>query len=93
MAIGEVGSPGQSVLRAVEVDLNLSQGSVTLHHHLMVVNTVMERTLNGEIVTLMLVLSLVKKTYKNVFCLALKMLIINSSGWRMGKLEILEQLL
>ena len=58
---GDVGSPGQSVLRAVEEALNLSQGSVTLHHHLMVEDTVMEIPLNGEIVTLMLVLSLVKK--------------------------------
>ena len=92
MAIGEVGSPGQSVLRAVEEDLNLSQGSVTLHHHLMVVDTVMERTLNGEIVTLILVLSLVKKTHICIF-LALKMLIINSSRWTMGKLEFLYELL
>ena len=65
---GDVGSPGQSVLRAVEVDLSLSQGSVTLHHHLMVVNTVMERTLNGEIVTLTLVLSLVKIFFYSSDC-------------------------
>ena len=65
---GDVGSPGQSVLRAVEVDLSLSQGSVTLHHQLMVVNTVMERTLNGEIVTLTLVLSLVKIFFYSSDC-------------------------
>ena len=68
---GEVGVPIRAALRPAEEDVKLGPGTVTLHHQLMVEETVMEHTKEEGSATLMLVLSLVK-TYQLVICLALK---------------------